>query len=309
MTAMTNYIGVDIAKDTLQVQIEDCSQNLSYDAAGLRKLLKIARLHPGATIVCEATGGYERKLLGTLFKNAVPVALVNPARVRAFARSEGIKAKTDRLDAQILVRFAREKRLSPTRAPDPVTKKLAGLLDRRSQLEGELAREKNRLQKCPTCVNGSVRKMIRLISREIQSLEKRIGQLIDSSEPISRQSAIMQTVTGVGPITAWSILGYLSEISSTGRNQVVALAGLAPYNRDSGKTRGKRSIQAGRAKVRRCLYMAARSAAVHNPVIKAYVEGLKERGKPDKVAMVAAMRKLLIHLQSLLKSEQFAIAK
>ena len=303
-----NYIAIDIAKDTLQVQIAQHAQSFTYDATGLKALLKLIKTNMPVTVVCEATGGYERALMSLLFENDIPVALLNPARVRAFARSEGVKAKSDPIDARMLLRFARHKQPAPTQAPKPEEAELAALLDRHEQLSGELAREKNRLQKSPAAVQRSIKKMIRFIEKEIEAIDARIRKLVASESSMDEASRTMQKVVGVGEITAWAILAYLREITVVGRNQVVALAGIAPYDRDSGKFKGKRRIEGGRAKLRRCLYMAARSAAVYNPVIKPYVEGLRARGKPYKCAIVAAMRKLLIYLQSQLKNPKKALA-
>lgn len=303
-----NLVAIDIAKDSLAVQTESSSGSFAYDRPGLQKLLgKIQSLkHP--MVICEATGGYERMLLEELFERSIPVALVNPARVRAFAKSEGIKAKTDPIDAAMLLRYARSKELQPTQAPPKNRQELQALMDRRSQLSESLAREKNRLQKSPRRIAKSIEKMIRILEKEIQAIEKEIEELVGNNEQMADQSAKMQSVCGVGAATSWSILAYLGEITELKRNQIVALAGIAPFNRDSGKFKGKRKIEGGRAKLRKCLYMAAQSAAVHNPHIKAYVDGLRARGKPYKCAMVAAMRKLLLHLQSLLKNPQKALA-
>ena len=150
--------------------------------------------------------------------------------------------------------------------------------------------------------------MIRFINKELASIEARIRKLINSKPIIKEQVDVMQLTCGIGEITAWTLMAYLEEIGTLGRNQLVALAGVAPYNNDSGPKSGKRSIYAGRAKVRKCLYMAAQTAAQHNPVIKPYVDGLIARGKPYKCAMVAAMRKLLIHLQSQIKNIEIEIA-
>jgi len=303
-----NYIAIDIAKDSLAVATDSFKGSFNYDPKGLQKLIaQISRVE-AALVVCEATGGYERKLMSLLFERNIPVALLNPARVRAFARSEGTKAKTDPIDAALLLKFAKSKDLSPTPAPSQQQQTLQALMHRRGQLTESLAREKNRLQKCPECIRKSIEKMIRVLEKELDCIEQKIQQLIEEDEQMAQQSAIMQSVIGVGSTTAWTILAYLGEVTSLGRNQLVALAGVAPYNRDSGKFKGKRKIEGGRAKVRTCLYMAAQSAAVHNPHIKAYVDGLRARGKPYKCAMVAAMRKLLIHLQSLLKNPQYALA-
>jgi len=259
-------------------------------------------------IIAEATGGYERPLMSMLFKYNITVALINPRLARAFAVSEGIKAKTDPIDADMLLRFAKEKSPRPTEYIGAEREELGALMDRRSQLTEHIAKEKNRLDKSPKSICGSIKKMIRLFDQELALIEARITKLIDSNEQMHAQSKLMQEVCGVGPNTAWSILAYLSEITALNRNQLVALAGLAPYNRDSGKYKGKRSIQGGRAKVRATLYMAAQTAAIHNPIIKTYVDRLRnEKGKPYKCAMTAAMRKILVHLQSLLKKQQLLL--
>lgn len=303
-----NYIAIDIAKDSLAVTSDSFKGSFPYTDSGLGKLLKKIDVLDSPLVVCEATGGYERKLMSLLFQKEIPVALVNPARVRNFARSEGTKAKTDPIDAQMLLRFAKSKDLRPTRPPSEQQQSLQALMDRRSQLTKTLASEKTRLQKSPQSIHKSIEKMIVFIEKELKALEEQIRETIKSDETMNRQNLIMQQVTGIGETTAWSILTYLGEISNLRRNQLVALAGVAPYNKDSGKFTGKRRIQGGRAKVRKCLYMAAQSAAVHNPHIKAYVDGLRARGKPYKCAIVAAMRKLLIFIQSLLKNPDNVLA-
>lgn len=303
-----NYIAIDIAKDSLAVASDSFNGSFPYTESGLNKLLKKIKALDCALVVCEATGGYERKLMSLLFEQDIAVALVNPARARAFAKSEGTKAKTDPIDAEILLRFAKSKDLRPTPAPSKQQQSLQALMDRRSQLTESLAREKTRLQKSPQSIQESIEKMIAFTEQELEVIEKQIKKIIQADQSMNRQSLIMQTVSGIGETTAWSILAYLGEIQSFGRNQLIALAGVAPYNRDSGKFKGKRRIQGGRAKVRKCLYMAAQSAAVHNPHIKVYVDRLRAKGKPYKCAIVAAMRKLLIHLQSLLKNPKNALA-
>jgi len=303
-----NIVAIDIAKDSLAVEAPSLRRSFCYDQEGLKMLLEKLEALDAPMVVCEATGGYERKLLEVLFERNIPVALVNPARVRAFAKSEGIKAKTDPIDAAMLRKYALSKDLQPTKAPSKNRQELQALMDRRSQLTEALAREKNRLQNSPRKVEKSIKKMIRILEKEIEAIEKEIEVTIDKDDEMAEQRAKMQSVSGVGATTAWSILAYLSEITELSRNQLVALAGIAPFNRDSGTFKGKRKIEGGRAKLRKCLYMAAQSAAVHNPHIKAYVADLRARGKPYKCAIVAAMRKLLIHLQSLLKNPQKCLA-
>jgi len=261
-------------------------------------------------VVCEASGGYEQPLLRFLHQQGVPVSLLNPARVRAFARSEGQRAKTDPLDAAMLLRFAHEKRPLPTPPPALQQAVLAAWLDRRAQLSEQLAREKNRLQKSPVLLHPGIRAMIAFVEDQLAEVDRQLHRVVQADATLRDRAAVLQSVTGIGAVTTWSLLAYLSEIAAADwhRNQLVALAGLAPWNRDSGQWKGKRSISGGRGKVRRCLYMAAQSAAQHNPVIREYVQRLIARGKPYKCAIVAAMRKLLIHLQSLLKHHQNALA-
>ena len=303
-----NYIAIDIAKDSLAVKSDSFKGSFNYNIEGLKELLAKVQSLDTPIVVCEATGGYERELMNCLYNNNIAVALVNPVRVRAFAKSEGLKAKTDPIDAVLLLSFAQSKNLEPTPQPSPREQNLQALMDRRSQLTESSAREKNRLQKCPEYVRKSIEKMIGIIEEELDEIDRQIEQLIEKDEVMSSYSSTMQSVVGIGKTTAWSILAYLSEITELKRNQLIALAGIAPFNKDSGKFQGKRRIEGGRAKVRKCLYMAAQSAAVHNEHIKKYVDGLRARGKPYKCAIVAAMRKILIHLQILLKKQQITLA-
>lgn len=301
-----DYVAIDVSKTTLQLQDDNRSSVLDYDAAGLRKLSKHLKGLSNPLVVFEATGGYERTLLAWLRKNALPYAMVNPARVRAFARSEGVRSKTDPIDTKMILSFAKSKALQPMEGPSDACINLAALLDRRSQLVDEIAREKNRLQNSDALIHRSIKRMISVLETEIASIEKGIKKLLDSNPSLKARADIIQSVKGVGQVTAWTFLAYLSEIEDLSRNSAVAMAGVAPFNRDSGKFTGKRKIQGGRAKIRKCLYMAAHTAATCNPVIAPYVKGLRNRGKPYKCAIVAAMRKLLIHIQSLLKKAQLS---
>jgi transposase len=304
-----HLIAIDIAKDSLQVlSAGGSSLQVANDALGLSHLLKWLKTLPLPMVVCEATGGYERPLLATLCRAKIAYALLNPQRMRAFALSEGIKAKTDPIDARMILRFAQQKQLQPMPAPDPATQELAAWLDRRSHLTEATAREKNRIQNSPKSIHGSIKRIIGVLEKELAAIDQKIEKLIAADARLCTQSKALQQVKGVGKVTAWTLLAYLSEMTFLTRNKAVALAGIAPFNRDSGKTRAKRSICAGRAKVRKCLYMAAQTAAQHNTVIKPYVQGLIARGKPYKCAIVAAMRKLLLHLQSILKVQQKALA-
>mgnify|MGYP001588690919 CR=1 FL=1 len=197
-----NYIAIDIAKDSLAVASDSFKGSFPYTDSGLSKLLKKINVLDSPLVVCEATGGYERKLMSLLFKKEIPVALVNPARVRAFARSEGTKAKTDPIDALMLLRFAESKDLRPTPAPSEQQQSLQALMDRRSQLTESLAREKNRLQKSPPSVRKSIEKMIAFIEKELKALEEQIQKVIESDQTMNRQNLTMQSISGVGETSA-----------------------------------------------------------------------------------------------------------
>ena len=309
-TQAVSYIAVDIAKDTLRVQTTRKGFDVLNSAPGIRALLRQTRCLPNRHFVCEASGGYERPLVEALHKEGISVSLVSAARVRDFARSEGTKAKTDPIDGRMILRFAQEKRPAPTPPPSPRQRRLMDLLDRREQLTEMLKREKTRLQKpaCPKEIERSLRRSIRLLEKELEKIDALIGELIGEEDTTARAFKELTAIKGVGPVTAWTLIGYLPEITSLSRAEVAALAGLAPYNRDSGKTKTLRRIFGGRAKVRRCLYMAAGVAARHNEVIRTYVESLRARGKPYKWALVAAMRKLLLHAQSCLKKHEISLA-
>ncbi len=301
-----NYIAIDIAKDSLQVQAPNYACALNYDKDALEEWIR--GVHKDTIIVFEATGGYERTLMQTLIERRIAYACVSPDRVRAFARSEGIKAKTDPIDAKMLLGFAEQKQLDPSTPPDPQRARLMALLDRRSHLSSIHAQEKNRRQNSDPKIHEWIDQSLDFIEGQIDLIDQQIRVLIDENTEMQTQSRLLLSITGIGEVTAWSIIAYLEGITSMKRNRLIALAGLAPFNKDSGKSQKKRTIQGGRAKVRRVLYMAATTAAIHNPHIKKYVEALRSRGKPYKCAIVAAMRKLLIHAQSLLKKPENALA-
>ena len=303
-----NIIAIDIAKQDLEVRTDFERFKVSNNVQGFAQLLKRTSKLNHPFVVCEATGGYERNLMDYLYQKDISVALVNPSRIRAFAKSEGVKAKTDPIDSKMILLFAQEKNLKSTPPPPPKRQQMAAFMDRRSHLTEQLTREKNRAQNSSKCIAKSIQRMIAAIQKELARIETQIREIIESEPQLKDQANILQSVQGIGEVTTWSILSYLSELGHLKRNQIVALAGIAPFNKDTGSMKGKRSIEGGRAKLRKCLYMAAQSAARHNPVIKKYVQGLIDRGKPYKCAMVAAMRKLLIHLHILIKNYQISLA-
>lgn len=305
-TQSPNYIAIDISKSTLQVQDQHRAFAVDNTKSGLRKLLAHITSLSNPLAVFEASGGYERGLIEALRAANIALSMINPARLRDFARSEGMRAKTDPIDCKMILAFAKSKALTPSLPPSADSLKLAAILDRRDHLTEQLAREKNRLQNSQSLIHPSLKRMIRVLEKEIAALEKAIAAIIDEAARLKARFQIITSVKGVGKVTAWTLLARFGELEMLNRNQASSLAGIAPFNRDSGDYSGTRSIQAGRAKVRKCLYMAAHSAAISNPVIRSYVAGLRLRGKPYKCAIVAAMRKLLLHIQSLLKNAQLA---
>lgn len=307
-TQNINIIAIDIAKSSLQVQTENSSFTVGNDKGGFQRLSKHLSKLSKPHVVCEATGGYERPLVRHLFEKEVLVSVVNPSTVRAFAKGEGIKAKTDPIDAKMLLKYGQTRELKPSQRPDPAREELAALMDRRSQLSDSLTREKNRLDKEPVFTRKLIEKSARFLEKQIEEVDKRIEGILTSNEALCTTVDRMTKVKGVGRTTALTILSYLPDLDTLTRGQMVSLTGLAPFNRESGKTRSRAFIQGGRAKVRKCLYMAAKCAAQHNDVIKTYVTRLVDAGQPYKSALVAAMRKILICLRSLLMNPKFKLA-
>lgn len=301
-TTKHHIIAIDVSKDSHQVQTPDRSFSLPNSLKAIEKFIKGLKSHPNALVVFEASGGYECLLMDLLHEASIPVCRIHPNRIRGFAQSEGIKAKTDPIDARLIWRFAKEKDLELTPPPSQQQRTLKALIDRRNQLTEILAKEKTRRKQAPSAVVEIMDDLILVVEKQLEAIAAEITKVIRSESQMQRRYDLYVSVKGVGEVTAWSLLAYCPEIRDISRQTLVALVGLAPFNRDSGRVRNKRTISGGRSKVRKVLYMAVQTAARCNKVIKAYVERLQERGKPYKCAMVAAMRKLLIHLQSLVKN-------
>jgi len=302
------YIAIDVAKKSHTVFCRGKTFDISNDQRGFEALKQSIQQCPSPLVVIEATGGYERPIMRYLRDHHIHLTRVNPARVRHFAASEGQKAKSDPADAKLLAQFAQEKKLRPDPTSKAHQEHLAELMDRRDQLTEHIAREKNRLEKQPRYARASIERILTVLEDELSSIENQIKHLIDQQADLKEHSQIIQSVCGIGKVTAWAILAYLPEITLYNRNQIVSLAGIAPFDKDSGSRKGKRTVQGGRAKVRKALYMAAQTAAMHNNYIIPYAKRLKDKGKPYKCVMVAIMRKLLLHIQSLLKKHQLELA-
>jgi transposase len=260
-------------------------------------------------VVCEPSGGYERPLLEGLWKAGIAVSMVNAARVRSFARAQGYLAKTDQIDAVVLREFG--ERLTPptVAAPSPQRRRLGALVERREQLVNLISMEEQRLdQTDEKVVRKMSQKLIKQLHDQVTQLDEMIANLIEEYDDLRGQSERMQQVKGVGRVTAATLLAELPELGRLSRNEIAALAGLAPFNHDSGKHRGRRSIRGGRVKVRRVLYMAASVAARFNPILTAFYQRLVKAGKPKKVARTAVMRKLIVLLNQMLKNPEFTLA-
>lgn len=302
-------IAIDIAKENLQIQTARETFSLENGAKGFQELLGKLPNKENAFVVFEATGGYERPLAEYLRNKKIPFSIINPSKLRAFAKSDGIKAKTDLIDAKMIYRFAKEKILRPASVGGEQQRILSEYLDERSRISVDLTRAKNQLDKNPCKeVAKLIKGRISFLEKTQGKVEKLIRELVKKDGALANATEIIQSIQGAGEVTAWTIAAYLPEITEVNRNQLAALAGLAPYNSDSGSVTGKRFIQGGRRKVRRVLYMAALTGAQCNPVLSEYVERLVARGKAKKCVLVAAMRKLLLHIQSELKKSDFSVA-
>jgi transposase len=296
------YVGVDVSKDTLEVGWPDrTGQTLPNTRAGGERLL--ALLPGGGCVVCEATGGYEQLLVEVFLAANRPLARVNPKRVRDYARSQGWLAKTDRLDAKVLAEYGNVTHPRPVAKPSSYQSALRAWVQRRDQLVEGLQAERNRLaQATEPEVKASHRTFIAAIERHLQRVEKQLKQLMAQPSDLAERVACLERVKGVGRTTALAVLAYLPELGTLSRGRVASLAGLAPFNRDSGRFRGQRRISGGRFPLRRHLYMPALVAAHHNPILQPFYQRLRASGKPAKVALTAVMRRLLIALNSTLQS-------
>lgn len=301
-----SVVGIDVSKAFLDVAFGFSSnvRRFSNDPAGHRKLAGAVGRYAARRIVMEASGGYERGLLMFLDSRHLPVVRVNPRQVRDFARASGILAKTDELDARLLVRFgaAVEPRHRPL--PSPARRRLADLQARRGGLVAMRTAELNRLeQTTDACITRTIKAVIKTLEQQIEKIQAESAGVIAEHKELERIYTILTSVPGVGPVTAAVLMGGMPELGSLSRQEAAALAGLAPFNADSGQKRGVRHIRGGRAAVRTALYMATLSAARCNPVIAEDFTRLSDAGKPHKVVMAACMRKLLTILNALVRDD------
>lgn len=304
------YAGLDIAKATLQLHLSGRLHDLANDPAGHTQLVQSLEAVPGAHLVCEATGGYERAVVAALQAAGQPVSVVNPARTRAFARATGQRAKSDPIDAASLSAFGAALQPAPTPAPTAGHTELAALVTWRQQLKDSLVIAKNQAEHHRTpFVCAEHAKLVRHLESRLEKVEAELTAALARHASEQAQVIRLTQIRGVGVLTAVTVLAQMPELGTLNRGQAGALAGLAPWVRQSGPWQGQRHIGGGRAAVRRALYMAAVAAVRCNPILKAFYQRLRAAGKQAKVALTAVMRKLIVLMNHALKDPSFCVAQ
>lgn len=300
------FVGADVSKHRLDLHLTgEAPFSQSNNAAGVRRIVTHLTQRQVQLVALEATGGYERTLLHGLLEAGVPVTRLNPLRVRRFAQSRGILAKTDRLDAAVLADYAAANApsLRPMQPIGHNARMLQELTARRRQLLCQLVANKNQSEHITLAsVRQSISRTIKHLQKEITLLEEQIQQIIDADPSLKDRQQKLLSVAGIGLRVSRVLVSELPELGRIDRRKIAALVGVAPFNNDSGKQRGERHITGGRATVRAALYMATLVGVRHDPVLKAHYQHLVSAGKPKKVALVACMRKRLNHLTSLLRT-------
>lgn len=305
------YIGIDVSKARLDVMGTRWKSAESYENSrkGIMKLMKRLGKEKPSLAVMESTGGYERGVAKALQALEVKLAVMNPWQTSNFAKSLGLRAKTDKIDAGVLASFAEAVKPLETKISSDEEFELKQLVLRRQQLVAQKVQEKNRLEHASPVVATSIRKMIKVLSAEIKQIKGKIESLIKKNELLSEKVELLKSAKGIGAITAYSLCLLLPELGVLGRKQISALVGVAPFNRDSGGSVGQRRISGGRSEVRSVLYMATLTAIRSNTKIKDFYKKLTSKGKKKKVALVACMRKFLVCLNAMVKTNKSWISK
>lgn len=299
------YVGVDVSKEHLDVAISDGTVlRVANDDSGHRALLLQLQESSPTLVLMEATGGLERALAVELSAAGVALRIINARHVRHFAKATGLLAKTDRLDAEALMRFAQRLKPEPRPIASEQTLALQALIVRRRQLVEMLAMERNRLRTAHRGVKKSLQSSIRWLEKRLAEVDEDIDGALRQCGVWREKVELLESVPGIARVISVSLLASLPELGQLNRREISALAGVAPFNRDSGRWQGRRRIYGGRPLVRSALYMAALVGARHNPVLKAFYQRLRAAGKPAKVALTACMRKLLVILNSMIRGGQ-----
>ena len=297
------YVGVDVSKAQVDVAVRPTDDRwaVAYDEAGVRHLVSQLKTLDPVMVLLEASGGLELPLATAFATGALPVVVVNPRQVRHFARATGKLAKTDTLDAAALAHFAEVVRPPVRPLRDAETQALNSLAACRRQVMSMLVSERNRLDSAISAVRPRIEAHIAWLTQELDDLDNGLRQTLRQSPVWREKDDLLRTVPGVGEQLSLTLLAYLPELGALNRRQIAALVGVAPFNRDSGTLRGRRTVWGGRAQVRAVLYMGALVASRFNPVIRDFYQRLLAAGKPKKLALTACMRKLLVILNSMLK--------
>jgi transposase len=301
---MTVYVGIDVSKAQLDIAVRPTGTvtQVANTGAGIATVVHELQAEEATLVVLEATGGYETAVVAALATAGVPVVAANPRQLRYFGRATGQLAKTDRIDAQLLALFAERVRPTPRPLPDEETQAVQALLARRRQLLDMLTAERNRLEHAAGSIRRSLTQHIRWLEKQLGRVDDDLEQTIQRSPLWQAKDNLLRSAPGVGPAMSRTLLGNLPELGTLTRKQIAALVGVAPLARDSGTYRGTRTTWGGRAQVRAVLYMSALAATRFNPVIRAFYQRLRAKGKPHKVALVACMRKLLIILNAMVRT-------
>lgn len=299
------YVGIDVSKAHLDVAFSDgrCLQ-VGNDEAGFAQLREWFAAQPPTLVVMEATGGLERAVAAELSAAGIALRIVNARHVRHFAKAAGLLAKTDRLDAKALLQFAQALRPEPRALQPEYVLALQALIGRRRQLLEMLTMEKNRLRTAHRKVQPDLRATIHWIEKRLKRTDEDIDGALRECGVWREKVELLESVPGIARVTSVNLLASLPELGSLNRREISALAGVAPFNRDSGRWQGKRSIYGGRAAARSALYMAALVGSRHNPILKRFYQRLRQAGKPAKVALTACMRKLLVIINTMLKERR-----
>lgn len=299
-------VGIDVSKDRLDVHVEPSGEAfvVARDAAGLEAL--IGRLGPLAprTIAVEATGGFETVVVASLAAASLPVVVVNPAQVRAFAKAIGKRAKTDPIDAAIIARFVAATTPEVRPLPDEETRHLSDLVTRRRQIIQMIVAERQREKRAPTRMKKSILRLLKALQKELTEIDSEIDDAVRGSPVWRAGEDLLASVPGVGSTIARTLLAELPELGRLARREIAALVGLAPYTRQSGQWRGKSFIGGGRATVRAALFMGAMTAVRYNPALRTFHQRLIAAGKPKMVALIAVARKLLTILNAILRDKK-----
>lgn len=301
-----NWTGIDVSKDTLAIYHSDTqtAYECSNDSAGISQLLEQLSAQSNVAVVCEATGGYEAMMAIALHQQGIRISVVNPRPVRNLAKALSQIAKTDAIDAQLIAKYGEVIQPAATVFASSADRELKTWVTRRLQLVEMASSEKNRRKQVKGPAKDAINEHLDWLAARIKQLDEKIAQLSEVTSEQRSQKAILQSAKGVGPVISASLLVLLPELGQINSRQITALVGLAPYNRDSGRYQGKRTIWGGRAAVRRLLYLVAMNAIRYSQPIRAYYQHLRTAGKVKKVALVACMRKLLICLNAMVRNEQ-----